>query len=159
MATHKGIKGSASFTPAAAEYAAGDSFSTVQEFKFEVAQNGLSVPAGSLVRITTSQLKIDHTALVAAEAAYTLYLYTETPPSAFADNAAWTLTSADVPFYVGAVAVGTPVDLGAGLFIKVGTHVLDVDMTSASLFGYLVNSGTMTPTAVARQVKLLGYIV
>jgi hypothetical protein len=159
MATHKGIKGSASFTPTAASYTAVDSISTVKEFKFEVAQNGLAVPAGSLIRITTSELKIDHTALVAAEGAYTLHLYTATPPSAFADNAAWTLTSADLPFYAGAVAVGTPVDLGAGLYLKVGTHVLDVTMTSSSLFGYLVNAGTMTPTAVARQITLLGYIV
>lgn len=159
MATHTGIKASASFTPTAAEYTAADSWGGAQEFKFTLSKNGIALPANSTIRITSSELRIDHTALVASEGAYTLHLYTITPPSAIADNAAFTHTSADLPYYVGSIAIGTPVDGGAALFVKAGALTHDVAVTSASLFGYLVNAATCTPTAVARQIKLIGNIV
>jgi len=158
-ASHQGIKASVSFTPTAVEYTASDSIGGAKEIIFSVSRDGLALPPNSIIRITATELRIGHTALVAAEGAYTLHLYTVTPPSAIADNAAWTLTSADVPSYVGSLAIGTPVDLTSGLYVRVGALSLDVAMASSSLFGYLINAGTMTPTAVARQIRIIGNVV
>lgn len=151
-----GIIASASFTPAAAAYTAGDILGVAQQFAFTFA-NGNEVPTGALIRITGSILKIDHTDLVSSEGAYTLQLYNVTPPSARADNAAWTVATGDLAAYVGSIALGTPVDVGQ-LFVR-ATPSLDIKLASTSLWGELTNAGTMTPTAVARQVTLIGVVL
>jgi hypothetical protein len=153
-----GITASASFTPAAAAYGAGDIMSVAQPFAFTYA-NGSAIPAGSLIRILTAIVKIDQTALQASEAAYTLQCYSVTPPSAQADNAAWTLASADLPSYRGAIGLGTPVDLGAACYIKTPNVDLDIKLSTASLFAELQTVAGFTATAVARQVLLYGIVL
>lgn len=158
----RGIVASASFTPAAAAYGAADVMSTAKEFVFTFADSGLAIPAGSLIRVTTSVLRIDQTALQASEAAYSLALYNVTPPSAQADNDAWALASADLSAYLGTLGLGTPVDAGAASFIQTQpTDKQDYLLASGktSLFGALITVAGFTATAVARQVKLYGYIV
>lgn len=150
-----GIAASASFTPVAEAYSAGDTISTAQQFAFTFA-NGLVVPSGSSIRILTSSIKIEATAVISGETSYTLHLYTVTPPSAQANNAAWTLASADLPSYAGSIALGTPVDLGAALYVKTGGINLDIVLAGTSLFGSLVTVGAFTATAVARQIRLIG---
>lgn len=142
-----GIGASASFTPIAAAYSAGDVVDAAKEF------TDLG-PTGALIRIIGTVLKIDATALVASEGAYTLHLYTATPPSAQADNAAWTLASADLPYYCGSVDLSTPVDLGAGLYVATGGLTKDIALIGTSLFGRLVTVAGITLPAVARQVQL-----
>lgn len=160
LLTGSGIYASADFTPAAAAYSALDIMDVAKEFAFKYA-NDKPIPPGSLIRILTGIIKIDTTALQASEAAYALPLYSATPPSAQADNAAWSLASADLPGYRGSLALGTPVDLGAALFVK--TKVLDEDIrllsTSSSLWGELQTIAGFTATAVARQVVLYGIIL
>lgn len=152
------IVGSASFTPAAAAYGAGDIMDVAQEMDFTFAGGG-AVPAGSLIRISTAILRLDISALQASEAAYTLQCYGVTPPSAQADNDAWTLASADLPSYLGAVSLGTPVDLGAALFVKTTGLTLDFKLTGSSIFAELVTVAGFTATAVAREVLLYGTLI
>lgn len=153
-----GVLGSASWLPVAEAYSAADTISTAQPIQFAFA-NGVYAPAGSTIRILTASLKIDATAVISGETSYTLHLYTVTPPSAQANNAAWTLASADLPSYAGSIALGTPVDLGAALYVKTGGINLDVKLASDTLWGVLVTVGAFTATAVARQVRLHGIVL
>ena len=155
------VVASASFTPAAAAYSAGDLVSVAQQFIFKYP-NGVLVPAGAVIRIVSTELKIDQTALIASETSYTLQMYSVTPPSAQADNAAWTLASADLPSYRGSIDLGTPADLGAACYIKKQlTDLQDFNLAAGktSLFGELITVGGPTFTAVARQVFLYGVIL
>lgn len=155
-----GIAAAASFTPAAAAYSAADIVGTtpVQEFAFTYA-NGLAIPSASLIRILTAIIKIDVTAVQSGETSYTLQCYSVTPPSAQADNAAWTLASADLSAYRGSLNLGTPADLGAALYVKTQYVDTDIKLTGASLFAELVTVGGFTATAVARQVLLYGVVL
>jgi hypothetical protein len=153
-----GVSATASFTPAGAAYSAGDIFSVAQEFAFTFA-DGTAVPSASLIRILTTVVKIDITALQASEGAYVLQCYSVTPPSAQADNAAWTLASADLPSYRGSLALGTPADLGAALYIKTPNIDTDIKLASSSLWGELQTTPGFTATAVARQVFLYGVVL
>lgn len=156
-----GISGciaTASFTPTAVAYLANDIMGASQEFAFTMA-NGVAVPTGSLIRILTAITRIDATALQASEAAYQLQGYSVTQPSAQADNDAWTLASADLASYRGTIPLGTPVDLGAALYIKSSAIDLDVKLITSSMFARLQTLAGFTPTAVARQVTLYGIVV
>jgi hypothetical protein len=148
-----GIVASASFTPAAAAYSAGDLMSVAQELAFTYG-NGSKIRSGALIRIIATVLKIDQTALQASEGAYTAHFYSVTPPSAQADNAAWTLASADLPSYRGSLSLGTPADLGAACYVRLGAQDTDLvfKMSGTSLFAELVTVAGFTPTAVARQL-------
>lgn len=157
-AGRSGITATNSFTPAAAAYSANDVISTAKEFAFTFA-NGDAVPSGSLIRILSSVMKIDVTALQASEAAYTLQMYGVTPPSAHADNDAWTLASGDLTAYKGSISLGTPVDLGAALYVKSGLLDTDVKLTGTSLFCELQTLAGFTATAVARQISIYGIVL
>jgi hypothetical protein len=158
LAKGSGITATASFTPTAVAYGALDIMDTAKEFAFTYA-DGTAIPAGSLIRILTSIMKIDATALQASEGAYTLHNYSVTPPSAQADNDAWTLASADLTAYRGSIAIGTPVDLGAALYIKTPLVDIDIKLATSSVWGRLVTTPGFTPTAVARQVLLYGIVL
>lgn len=153
-----GVVGTASFTPAAAAYGAGDIMDVAKVISFAYS-DGTPVPLGSIIRITATVLRIDQTALQASEAAYTLHMYNVTPPSAQADNAAWTLASADLPSYRGSLSLGTPADLGAACFIKTGGLSEDVHLITSGIYAELVTVAGFTATAVARQVSLYGLVI
>lgn len=161
-----GITASANFTPAAAPYSAGDLISTVQEFVFTYA-DGTPIPSGSLIRLLSSVVKIDETAILSGETSYRSQLYSVTPPAvAFADNDTWTLKSTHLSAYRGPIELGTPIDLGECAYVKsqivdlvTGQAGIDVKLSGTSLFGGLVTVGGATFTAVARQVLLNGIIL
>lgn len=153
-----GIAASANFMPAAAAYGAGDIIDVAKEFAF-TDRNGVAVPSGSLIRILTTIIKIDETAIISGETSYSLPLYSVTPPSAQADNDAWTLASADLSAYRGTISLGTPVDLGAACYIKTPVVDIDVKLTGTSLFGRLATTGAFTAAAVARQILLYGIVL
>lgn len=137
----------ATFTPTAVAYSAGDIMEGAKEF--------LAIgPAGASVMITSVSLEVDHTALVASEATYTLHLYNVTPPSAPADNAAWDLPSGDRASYLGLIALGTPVDLGSTLYVETNSVNKQIKLSGSSVFGLLVTVAGITPTAAARKVTL-----
>ena len=144
-----GFTSTATFTPAAAAYLAGDTMSVAQTFA------NIGPALGGEVLITNASLRVDTTALQASEAAYTLHLYSATPPSALADNAVWDLPSGDRAFYLGSISLGTPVDLGSTL--RVETTGINKQITvpsGGSVFGYLVTAAGFTATAVGRVVAL-----
>ena len=153
-----GCVASASFMPAAGAYGAGDIFDVSKEFAFTYA-NGNAIPAGSLIRILDTILKIDATAVQASEAAYTLQAYSASQPSGQADNDAWTLASGDLSAYSGSISLGTPADLGGALYIKQSNIDVDIKLSTSSLWGRLITVAGFTPTAVARQVFLRAMVL
>jgi hypothetical protein len=154
-----GIYASANFTPAAAAYSAGDIIDTAKEFAFAYA-DGSPVDSGSLIRITSTVLKIGAAALIASEGAYTLQNYGAAQTTAQADNDPWTLTTDDLAAYRGALALGTPVDLGGALYVKTQlTDQQDIRLIGTSLFSRLVTTPGLTFAAVARQVTLYGVVL
>lgn len=136
---------SATFTPAAASHTAGDVNGGAQEF------TSMGESAGR-VMITSATLKIDGG--TAEATAWRLYLFNVTPPSAVADDGAFTLASGDRASFLGYVDLGTAVDLGDTQWVE--THGINkqVKLAGTSLFGYLVNLTTVTPAAVAHVVTL-----
>lgn len=148
----------ATFTPAASAYSANDIMGASAEFAFTFA-DGTAIPTGSIVRILDSLLRIDVTALQASEAGYQLQTYSATQPSAQADNDAWTLASGDLTSYRGSMAIGTPVDLGAALFVRTPYQDFDVRLTTSSLWARLQTLAGFTATAVARSVTLYGVVL
>lgn len=144
-----GFVASATFTPAAGAYSANDIFEGAKELA------GIGRASPTWVTITGSTLLVAHTAVIASETSYTLHLYSVTPPSALADNAAFDVPVGDRASYLGALALGTPADLGASLYIEVNTHAKPVFVPAGgSLFAYLVTVGGFTPTAAARTVAI-----
>lgn len=136
---------SASFTPIAASHVAGDVNGAAQEF----ASLGSS---GGQVMITSATILV---AGGTAEAtAWRLHLYSVTPPSALADDAAWDLPSGDRASYLGFVDLGTATDVGSTLWGEVHGTNKHLRLSGTSLFGYLVNLTTLTPQAVAHTVTL-----
>jgi hypothetical protein len=155
--SNAGVVASASFTPAAAAYGAGDIIGTPQEFVFRYG-DGRAVRQGALIRIITSVVKIAETALISGEASYSLPLFGVTPPSAQADNDLYTLGATDLAAYRGLLALGLPVDLGGACYVKTQySDQQDFNLIGNSLFGRLVTAGAFTAAAVDRQVLLYGF--
>lgn len=144
-----GFVSSATFTPAAAGYVAGDIMQGGREL------TNIGPAGGGAVIITNTRLRVDASAVQSGETSYTLQLYTVTPPSAFADNAAWDLPSGDRASYVGAITLGTVVDVGSTLWIEQTGLTKQITVPAGgSLFAYLVTNGAFTATAAARVVTL-----
>lgn len=156
-----GVIASANFTPAAAAYGAGDIMDVAKEFTWTWAATGLAIPDGSLIRVLSAVTKIDVTAVPSGQTSYTLRKYSRTPPSAQADNAAWSLASTDLTYYRGPLPLGTPVDEGAALYVK--SQYIDTDIKLEegrhTTWGQLVTDGAHTAAAVARQVLLYGVML
>lgn len=146
------------FTPTAAGYTAGDVVGGSVEFALKFS-DGSAVPAGSVVRLLAAVSRIDTTGLRSSEGAYNLRLYSATQPSAQADNDAWTLASADLDAYLGSIALGTPVDEGASLYVRSAYLDHDLRLVTSSLWGRLQTVAAPTLTAVAHKVTLLGSVL
>lgn len=113
-----------------------------------IAFNGIAAPTGGPIIITSASLERDVTGLVSGESSYTLHLYSATPPSTLADNAAWDLSSAgDRLLYLGSIGLGTPVDLGSTLYVATDGINKQVQAASGTIYGYLVTVGGYTPVA------------
>lgn len=112
-------------------------------------------PSGGRIVLTTAELEIDRTAVIAGETSYRLYLYDVTPPSALVDNAAWDLPAGDRASYLGYVDLGTPVDLGSTLYVRTDKINAQFKLAGTSLFGYLVTNGAYTPqSATVHKITL-----
>ena len=144
-----GFTSTATFTPAAAAYLAGDVMQGAREF------TNIGPAGGGEILIVNTRLLVAAASVVSGETSYTLQLYTVTPPSALADNAAWNLPAGDQASYVGSIALGTVVDVGDALYVEQTGLTKAVRVPSGgSLFGYLVTVGGFTATAAARSVTL-----
>ena len=110
---------------------------------------------GKIIRILSADLMVDAAAVISGETSYALALYNVTPPSALADNAVWDIPSGDRASFLGRFSIGTPVDLGASLYVQ--TPALNVDVKlglTSSLWAYLITVGGFTATAFDRRVRL-----
>jgi hypothetical protein len=107
----------------------------------------VSLGSNQDIQIVSSCLRIDIAAIPAGMTTFRLHLYSATPPSAIADNAAFDLTAADRAVYLGYIDMGTALDLGATLFCEADNINRSVRLTGGSLFGYLVTTGGFTPAA------------
>lgn len=147
------FSGSATFTPAAASHVAGDSFGTAAEFVL-LDRNGGAPTPGSHVNISSASLRIDGATVETT--AWRIHLFTVTPPSALADDAAFTLASGDRASYLGYVDLSQVIDIGDTLFIDMPNLNKQIKLADGktSVFGYLVNGTTLTPAAVAHVVTL-----
>lgn len=107
---------------------------------------------GGQVMITTVQLEIDVSAVPSGMTYFTLYLYSGSPPSAYADNAAWDLPSGDRSVFRGSINLGTPVDLGSTLYVETTQVNKQIGVPaggSGTLYAYLVTAAGYTPNASA----------
>jgi len=103
--------------------------------------------AGKPLIITDANLRIDAAAIPVGMTQFRLHLYSATPPSALADNAAWDLPAGDRSVYLGYIDLTTPTDLGSTLYSQNSGINKGITLVTTSLFVYLVTIGTFTPGA------------
>lgn len=156
----QGFSASAKFMPAAAIYGAGTVMATAQELDF-VLRGGDAVPPGALLRILTSVMKIDVTAVPSGQTTYSAQFYSAALAAAIADQAVWALKEADLDSYRGSISLGSPVDLGDSLYVHTSYVDFDIKLsdTLSSLQMQLITDGGHTAAAVARQVFLYGVML
>ena len=140
---------SATFTPTAAAYSANDTMDVAKAFAL------IGPATGGKVYLVGTVLEIQTTGLQSGETSYNLQIYSVTPPSALADNAAWSLPSGDRASHLTTISLGTPVALGGTCKIEIDNiNKLLTVPSGGSLYAYLVTVGGFTATAVARKVTL-----
>lgn len=109
----------------------------------------LGAVSGSSIMIRSVGFMRNASALIASEAAYALYLYSITPPSALADNTAFDIPSGDRASFLGKIAISTPVDEGSTLWIEMNGVNKQVRLAGTSIYAYLVTAGGYTPASAA----------
>ena len=111
----------------------------------------------SQVLITDSNFRWDVGSIPSGATSFTLHLYSSSPASAYADNAAWDLPSGDRSAYLGQFSLGTPVDQGATAYVEVNKVNKVIKMTETSLYAYIVTVGAYTPASESVQfLRLYG---
>ena len=108
---------------------------------------GVMGPSAGRVLIQSVSLDIRIAAVPAGMANMRLALYNATPPSAVADNGAWTWAVADEAVRLTILDLGTPVDVGAGLYVTRANIGQVVKLSGTNLFAYLITDGGFTPAA------------
>lgn len=138
------FNGSAIFTPAAASHLANDVVGGARSFgQLDAETNWI---------ITSASLMIADATVVAS--GWRLYLFNVTPPSALADDAAFSLAAGDRASFVGTIDLGNTLDFGDTQYIEVSGINKHMHVNTGQLYGYLVNLTTITPPAVAHTVIL-----
>lgn len=113
-----------------------------------------------VLKVVSTTMEIDAAAVISGETSYTLHLYSETPPSALGDNAAWDLPAGDRASYIGSLALGTPADVGSSLWIAVDNIQKEIHLPTGTLYAYLVTVGAYTPTSGRiYRVRIVGETV
>ena len=97
---------------------------------------------------------MDTGTIASGQTSFELALYSVTPPSALVDNAAWDLPSGDRASFLGRFSLGTPVDLGSTLYVRVDGINAHIKAASSTLYGYLITNGAYSPAAIVRTVVL-----
>jgi len=120
---------------------------------------GLAGASGGEVFITTVSLELDISAIPTGMTSFSIMLYSVTPPSAYADNAAWDLPSGDRASWLGTFNIGTPVDLGSTCYTVTTQINQQVTLTGSSLFAYLVTTSGYTPAANSEVYKVNLHVV
>lgn len=108
----------------------------------------------STIEVISSQLEADIAAIPAGQTSFTLYLYSVTPPSALADNAAFDLPAGDRASFLGALPIAALADLGSTLYSESNDYHKIVKLAGTHLFGYLVTTVGFTPAGNSEVYKL-----
>ncbi len=140
-----GYSAAATFTPAAASHVAGDCIGAAAEIDF-------GAPVGRPIKINSCSLAINGP--TAEVSTWRLYLYSITPPSAYADDTPWDLLTGDRASFLGYIDLGTAIDLGGTQWVETHNINKQIKLAGDSVFAYLVNGTTLTPAAVAHVVTL-----
>lgn len=150
MTQSRGVVASATVTPSAAAYSA----NTVMQGAIAL-DTGMT--EGGELFITSTMLEVHASSLISGEGAYSLELYNVTPPSAYADRAAWDIPSGDRAAHLISLALGTPVDKGSTLKIEqAGINTQITVPVGGVLYAYLVTQGAFTAVGSVRKVTLHG---
>jgi len=155
-ATSSGYRSAATIQRSAdvTTYAANDVYGA----SFELPNIGSS---GGFILLSGVRIIFNIAALPVGMGGFLLYLYTVPPPSAVADNGAFSIPSGDR----GTIITPTGIDLGSAvLAVGGGSVVLNIAnineefklaVGSTSLFGYLVTRGGFTPAANSETASLI----
>lgn len=145
---------SATFTPAAAAYSAGDVISTAKTLNWQTIQG--EAFTGGILLLLGSTLLAAVNALQSGEAAYRAALYNATPPSAHADNDAWDIPAGDRAAFQRLLELGTPVDIGSSLHVPSDSMNVPLLVAPGGVtYMELVTVAGFTATAAARTVQFL----
>ena len=134
-------------TPSATAYTGNDVLVGALTF------TGIAAAAEDII-IEDITLMIARSAVQASEGAYRLHLYSVTPPSALADNAAWDLPVGDRASYLGFVDITVPIDVGSTTYVQMPAVNKRIKTASANIFGYLLTIAGYTETADVHTVTL-----
>ncbi|MGO8093236.1 hypothetical protein [Rhizobium leguminosarum] len=138
-------------------YSAGDVVGQAAGGVLALASIGKS--AGSVL-ITRVELELDISVLPSGMSTFKLYLYSSAPPSALADNAAFTWAGTDRDPFLGVIDIGSPVLIGGStLYCDVTGINKQVKLASADISAYLVTAGAYTPAANSEVYRLTVHTV
>lgn len=110
-------------------------------------------PSGGHIMLNSIRILLNITAVPSGMSNMILFLYDVTPPSAVADNGAFTVASGDRASLLtpNGISLGTPtLGVGGGTVVLQANNLgLQFKLASAStsLFAYLVTTGAFTPAA------------
>ena len=143
-------------------YGAGDIIGTAKAAGGGITTLVAAGPSGvDGLMINSSTLLIGASAVPGGMTTLFLHLYKSSPPSVLQDGDTWDLPSGDRSAYLGALALGTPADVGASLFVAVdniGKEVFMGGNTGGALYAYLVTTAGFTPAALTEfRVGVNGY--
>jgi len=103
--------------------------------------------SNSRLYLTSTQFRVDLSSVPSGMTYFTLHLYNASPGSAYADNDPWDLPSGDRAAYLGYIVLGTPVDLGATLYVEQNLINKEVRLRGTSIYAYLVTATGYTPAS------------
>lgn len=104
--------------------------------------------------IVIDSVELEYRAGSGVTGAFALALYTVTPPSALADNAAYDLAAGDRASFAGKKGIGTIADEGATGYARSDNLGWRVRLASTSLYGYLQTVAGFTPAGNSEVVKI-----
>jgi hypothetical protein len=110
---------------------------------------------GGEVNITGYLLEIDVAAVPAGMTTFRLEFFSVTPPSALADNVAFTLAAGDRASYLGYLDIAAPVARGATLISQAGGLKQQITVPNGgTVYAYLVTTAGFTPAGNSEVYKV-----
>lgn len=155
-----GCYAAANYQPIAGAYSAADIQDTAKAFTWYYA-NGVVVPATAIVRVVSTRMTINLTAVPSTQTSFTLALFKAARATPLADNNAWSLPAAEIDNYMDKLSLGAPVVVGSILHVRQSTLSYDYQMLASGMVGELITDAGYTAGATppAHSVKLLGVVL
>lgn len=124
-----------------------------------VCLKGIGLPNQDII-VTKLLFQLGIASVPAGMTSFRARFYRGAPPSQIADNAAWSVPLADMPFVQGYADLGTPADVGASLESQLdqANTPLRCDKRG-DVYVYVVTNGIETPAANSEQYILSAWAV